>query len=100
MDRAHAGQPARIPDVPYVPFADFLNTTARGQTADATTDLGIQFTSGTTSRPKAVIWTHGNAVWGAQMNVAHMRLTKEGMAQVVLPLFHGNPQSYSMLSAL
>ncbi|MEZ5341387.1 MAG: hypothetical protein R2706_08040 [Acidimicrobiales bacterium] len=23
-------------------------------------DLGIQFTSGTTSRPKAVLWTHAN----------------------------------------
>jgi carnitine-CoA ligase len=83
-------------------FAELVDEPARapGRTADATTDLGIQFTSGTTSRPKAVLWTHGNAVWGAQMNVAHMRLTREDIAHVVLPMFYANAQSYSMLSKL
>jgi crotonobetaine/carnitine-CoA ligase len=28
-------------------------------------EFSIQFTSGTTSRPKGVVWTHANAVWGA-----------------------------------
>ena len=26
----------------------------------------VQYTSGTTSRPKGVLWTHGNALWGAR----------------------------------
>ena len=63
-------------------------------------DLGIQFTSGTTLRPKAVLWTHANAVWGAEVNVAHMRLRHDDVTLTVLPLFHTNAQSYSMLSTL
>jgi crotonobetaine/carnitine-CoA ligase len=31
----------------------------------------VQYTSGTTSRPKAVLWTHANALWGAKINAAH-----------------------------
>ena len=31
----------------------------------------VQYTSGTTSRPKAVLWTHANALWGAKVNAAH-----------------------------
>ncbi len=34
------------------------------------------------------------------MNLAHMRLTKEDIAHVVLLLFHANAQSYPMLSQL
>ncbi|HZZ36629.1 MAG TPA: class I adenylate-forming enzyme family protein, partial [Caulobacteraceae bacterium] len=30
----------------------------------------VQYTSGTTSRPKGVVWTHANALWGARMNAA------------------------------
>ena len=63
-------------------------------------DLGIQFTSGTTSRPKAVLWTHANAIWGAQVNVAHMRLRLGDSTLIFLPLFHTNAQSYSLLSTL
>ncbi len=67
---------------------------------DPWADLGIQFTSGTTSRPKAVLWTHANAIWGAQVNATQMRLRHEDCTLVVLPLFHTNAQSYSMLSTL
>ena len=34
------------------------------------------------------------------MNLAHMRLTKEDIAHVVLLLFHANAQFYPMLSTL
>ncbi len=68
--------------------------------AEAMADLGIQFTSGTTSRPKAVLWTHANALWGAQLNAAHMRLQSTDITLTFLPLFHTNAQSYSMLGTL
>ena len=32
--------------------------------------VGVQYTSGTTSRPKGVLWTHANALWGARINAA------------------------------
>lgn len=35
--------------------------------ADPDLSVGIQYTSGTTSRPKSVVWTHANALWGGKM---------------------------------
>lgn len=63
-------------------------------------DLSIQFTSGTTSRPKAVVWTHANAVWGAQCNARNFALHHDDICQAFLPLFHTNNQSYSLLGTL
>jgi crotonobetaine/carnitine-CoA ligase len=96
-----AGEPATVPDgVPHAPFADVAAAAPLGteRPVEPMADLGIQFTSGTTSRPKAVLWTHANAIWGAQINVAHMRLTNDDVTLTFLPLFHTNAQSYSMLS--
>ena len=47
-----------------------------------------------------MLWTHGNVIWGAQMNAAHMRLRHEDITLAFLPLFHTNAQSYSMLGSL
>jgi crotonobetaine/carnitine-CoA ligase len=63
-------------------------------------DLSIQFTSGTTSSAKAVLWTHANALFGAQLNAQHLRLISDDVTLLVLPLFHTNAQSYSMLGTL
>jgi carnitine-CoA ligase len=60
----------------------------------------VQYTSGTTSRPKAVLWTHANALWGAKVNAAHQDLHEGDVHQTYLPLFHTNALAYSMLSSL
>ena len=60
----------------------------------------VQYTSGTTSRPKAVLWTHANALWGARINAAHEDLRAEDVHLVYLPLFHTNAQAYSVLACL
>ncbi|MEM1154712.1 MAG: AMP-binding protein [Pseudomonadota bacterium] len=75
-------------------------TPAPQRPVDPMADLAIQYTSGTTSRPKAVLWTHANAVWGARMNSIHFRLTADDRCLTFLPLFHTNAQSYSMLGTL
>jgi crotonobetaine/carnitine-CoA ligase len=62
--------------------------------------LGVQYTSGTTSRPKGVLWTHANALWGARVNAAHEDLRQEDAHLVHLPLFHTNAQAYSVLATL
>jgi crotonobetaine/carnitine-CoA ligase len=67
---------------------------------DATLDCSIQFTSGTTSKPKAVVWTHGNVVWGAQTTASNFRLQHDDVCHSFLPLFHTNNQSYSLLGSL
>lgn len=62
--------------------------------------LGIQYTSGTTSRPKAVLWTHANALWAARTSATHEALRPEDIHHCVLPLFHTNALSYSWLACL
>ena len=62
--------------------------------------LSIQFTSGTTSRPKAVLWTHANGLWAGKISASHFRLRVDDITLVYLPLFHTNAQGYSMLSTL
>ncbi|ACT60264.1 AMP-binding protein [Hirschia baltica] len=74
------GLPAHVPDC-FAPF-------------------GVQFTSGTTSRPKGVVWTHANALWGGKMSALHEGLTEDDTFLVFMPLFHTNAQVYSVLSSL
>lgn len=76
--------PATLTDRPHDPRAHFA----------------IQYTSGTTSRPKAVLWSHANALWGARMCATNEDLRPEDVHLVHLPLFHTNAQSYSVLAAL
>ena len=50
-------------------FADSADRPRR--LTDPSAPCSVQYTSGTTSRPKAVLWTHANALWGAKVNAAH-----------------------------
>jgi crotonobetaine/carnitine-CoA ligase len=67
---------------------------------DPTAPFAVQYTSGTTARPKAVLWTHANALWGGEMSAAHEDLGPEDIHLVHLPLFHTNAQVYSVLASL
>ncbi len=67
---------------------------------DPMAPFSIQYTSGTTSRPKAVLWTHANALWGARVNADHETLTRDDVHLLTLPLFHTNAQAYSLLASL
>jgi crotonobetaine/carnitine-CoA ligase len=79
-------------------FADSADRPRRP--ADPYASCSVQYTSGTTSRPKAVLWTHANALWGAKVNAAHQDLRAEDIHLVYLPLFHTNALAYSMLATL
>ncbi|MGT2494259.1 AMP-binding protein [Cupriavidus basilensis] len=62
--------------------------------------FGIQYTSRHPARPKAVLWTHANALWGARP-VRHARgPAARGCAPGPPPLFHTNAQIYSVAAAL
>lgn len=91
---------AELDHVAWSELADAAASDAPDRPTDPTAELGIQFTSGTTSRPKAVLWTHANATWGAETSVAHMRLRADDVTLVMLPMFHTNAQSWSMLTTL
>ncbi|MBO9708881.1 MAG: AMP-binding protein [Caulobacter sp.] len=78
------GDPSQVVARPHDPWAAF----------------GIQYTSGTTARPKAVLWTHANALWGAKLCAAHEDLRADDVHLTYLPLFHTNAQVYSVLASL
>jgi carnitine-CoA ligase len=79
-------------------FADPADRPRRA--TDPSAFCSVQYTSGTTSRPKAVLWTHANALWGAKVNAAHEDLHATDVHQTYLPLFHTNALAYSMLASL
>src|SRR6202158_5181400 len=79
-------------------FADAADRPRRA--TDPRAPCSVQYTSGTTSRPKAVLWTHANALWGAKVNASHQDLHQGDVHQTYLPLFHTNALAYSMLASL
>jgi len=62
--------------------------------------LSVQYTSGTTSRPKGVVWTHANAIWGGQVGAAHLQLRTDDIAMVFTPLCHTNAMSWTHFPVL
>ncbi|MBX2884286.1 MAG: AMP-binding protein [Granulosicoccus sp.] len=60
----------------------------------------IMYTSGTTSRPKGVMVTHANYIRAGTTVAQTINLQRNDRHYVVLPLFHGNAQYYSVMSAL
>lgn len=68
--------------------------------ADPNRILAIQYTSGTTSKPKGVTITHGNALWAGRVNTAHCAYRTDDVLQIFLPLFHTNAMSYGVFGAL
>jgi carnitine-CoA ligase len=94
------GVPAQAPDW-AVPFAALITGAAdfEDRPADPSRDLTVQYTSGTTSRPKGVVWTHANALWAGQVNASHTGLVPDDRYLVQLPLFHTNALSYSVLGS-
>jgi carnitine-CoA ligase len=77
-----------------VPFREVLAGGA-GAPSDACGEQGVMeviYTSGTTSRPKGVVWRHG-AMPGIARHVARsIGLGASDRLMIVLPLFHGNAQ--------
>jgi crotonobetaine/carnitine-CoA ligase len=92
-----AGAPAKACSFEAL-FADSADRPRRA--TDPSAPCSVQYTSGTTSRPKAVLWTHANALWGAKVNAAHQDLHARDVHQTYLPLFHTNALAYSMLASL
>ncbi len=67
---------------------------------DPEDDLMMLFTSGTTSRPKAVQLTHANAVFAGIFGAQGYKVVPEDRHFMVLPLFHVNAQFISVMPTL
>ncbi|MDB5656649.1 MAG: ATP-dependent acyl-CoA ligase [Tardiphaga sp.] len=79
-------------------FADSADRPRRATDPEA--HCSVQYTSGTTSRPKAVLWTHANALWGGKVNATHQDLHQSDVHMAYLPLYHTNALAYSVLATL
>jgi crotonobetaine/carnitine-CoA ligase len=78
----------------------FAEQLFEGRAAEPMLPFGIMFTSGTTSRPKAVVHTHANAVWASRIGPRNIDLDPAGRYLIYLPFFHVNAQSWSFFSVL
>lgn len=70
------------------------------RTPDPMRPSHVQYTSGTTSRPKGVVWTHANALWGAKVTASHAQLAATDVVPIFFPLFHANALAYTLLPTL
>jgi len=98
-----AGKPAAAPTGgKFAPFADLYGNgdDLPAMRPNALDPAGVQYTSGTTSRPKGVIWTHANALWGARQCATQQGLLASDVHLTTLPMFHTNAQAYSVLASL
>jgi crotonobetaine/carnitine-CoA ligase len=75
------------PEIPNIPL-------------DSEDVAGMLYTSGTTSKPKGVQVTHANYLYTGEVMSKSIRLSPDDRQFIVLPLFHGNAQYYSAMSAL
>lgn len=89
-------------DKEFRPFGDLLEEAGAlpDRPADPELPVSVQYTSGTTSRPKGVVWTHANALWAGKVNAAHAQIGVGDSNPVFLPLFHTNAIGYSTLATL
>lgn len=78
------GDPRALVPAPVDPFAP----------------ANVQYTSGTTSRPKGAVWTNANVLWCAKTNAANLSLRPTDNLLVYAPLFHVSATTFGFLPSL
>jgi len=71
-----------------------------GSHGESLSEVGILYTSGTTSRPKGVLVTNANYIYAGETVAKALGVGPEDRHLVVMPLFHGNAQYYSTMSTM
>lgn len=86
----------------YTSFAKLYQhgDVAPARAAEPMLPVGIQYTSGTTARPKAVVHTHANALWGGRSGSQNLLMDSSDVYLCFLPCFHVNAQSWTFWSSM
>ncbi len=63
-------------------------------------EISMQYTSGTTSKPKGVLLTHANYIYGGEVMAKAMRAAPSDRHLIVLPLFHAGAQLHAFIPML
>ncbi len=80
-----------LPDDPYEMFIGFDRVTGHLELPENEEDpITLNYTSGTTGRPKGVIYSHRGAYLNALGEIIEARLTPDSVYLWTLPMFHCN----------
>jgi crotonobetaine/carnitine-CoA ligase len=97
---AATADPADRESSPWSSLLDESLPAAPERTPEPMLPAGILFTSGTTSRPKAVVHTHANALWASRSGPTNIDMVTGDSYLIYLPFFHVNAQSWSIWTTL
>lgn len=97
-----AGAPAAAGTAPGKSerYAALLAEPAPPRAPDPTAPALILYTTGTTSLPKGVVWTHANLLWGAKLGALQQGFRADDVTHIALPMFHVVGFSWSFLPTL
>ncbi|MCY0893366.1 MAG: long-chain-fatty-acid--CoA ligase [Acidibacillus sp.] len=93
IEVVHHGSPKNaspFSDIDYENLLQSAEPVVHEVLIDENQPLSINYTSGTTSRPKGVVLTHRNNYINAADVLLHMRITHEDRYLHILPMFHAN----------
>ena len=85
---------------PLVPHLAGLPSSAPATAVAPLDEISMQYTSGTTSKPKGVLLTHANYLFGGEAMSKAMRVAPADRHLIVLPLFHAGAQLHAFLPML
>ncbi len=85
---------------PLAPLLKGLPDTPPDTRVTPTDEVSMQYTSGTTSRPKGALLTHHNYIYGGEVMAKAMRVLPTDRHLIVLPLFHAGAQLHAFLPML
>jgi carnitine-CoA ligase len=81
-------------------FAALFGEPLPRRAPDPDAAASIMYTTGTTGRPKGVVWTHANVLWGARLGALQQGIRADDVVQNFLPMFHVVGFSWTFLPAL
>src|SRR6266511_6441137 len=85
---------------PFVALVRAMPDTAPAINVASRDEISLQYTSGTTAKPKGVLLTHANYIYGGEAMVKAMRVAPVDRHLIVLPLFHAGAQLHAFIPML